>query len=292
MLGSNAAGRRRLASRAAGLAVAFAAAATLAAAQDATPPDPRQARPERPTVATHAYTVAPGIIELEIGGQWQRPDPQSTLLSIPALFKIGLGDRLQLDFFPGWVRLSQDSVAHSGPGDFVVGLKWHVAEDAPLLGDFAIQPSVKLATGSLAKLTGTGTTDFTLLLISSHSFGELELDINAGYTRRSGDGSVAPKSATVWTFSASRPVTGRLSWGAEIFGYPGTSGASGSRPVVAFLTGPALEVDRSVVVDAGAIFDVTGFGGTAVYCGATWNIGHLWTPAKRVSPSLPPKARR
>jgi hypothetical protein len=42
----------------------------------ATPPDPRAAQPERPTVATHAFVVAPDVFELEGGIQWQhdRPD--------------------------------------------------------------------------------------------------------------------------------------------------------------------------------------------------------------------------
>ncbi len=271
------------------LVAAFAVAAAISAgsalAQGSTGPDPREARPERPTVATHAYEVAPGIVELEVGWQWQRPDPHSTLLSVPALFKIGLADRLQLDIQPGWVRTGQAETTHSGPGDLVVGLKWRVADAAFLVGDLAVQSTVKLATGSLAQDTGTGTTDLSLLLISSHSFGDLEVDINAGYTRRSGDGSAAPKHATLWTVSAGRPIAGNLGWVAEVFGYPGTSGPSGAPPVVAFLTGPTLTITRSLVFDAGAIFDVTGFGGTAIYGGATWNIGRLWTPV-RSSPSV------
>ncbi len=254
----------------------FLGAVPLAAAQSASAPDPREAKPERPTVATHAYEVAPGIVELEIGGQRQRPDPNSTLLSVPALFKIGLADRLQLDILPGWVRTSQDGTVQSGVGDLAVGFKWQVAEAAPILGDFALQSTVKFATGSVSLGTGTGTTDLNLLLISSHSFGDLEIDINAGYTRRSGDGSTAPRDAALWTCSAGRPIAGSLGWVAEVFGYPGTSGPSGTRPVVAFLTGPTFKVERSLVLDAGAIFDITGFGGTAIYGGATWNIGRLW----------------
>lgn len=274
------------------LAVVFAAAATGAAAQSTQATDPREARPERPTVATHAYAVAPGIVELEIGGQWQRPDPHSTLVSVPALFKIGIADRLQLDVFPGWVRIEQNSTARSGLGDIIVGLKWQLAEDVPVVGDFAVQPTVKFATGSAAQGTGTGTTDLSVLLISSHSFGDLEIDINAGYTRRSGDGATAPKSATLWTVSAGHPVTASLGWVAEVFGTPGTAGPSGSGPLVAFLTGPTLGIDRSLVLDAGAIFNVSGFGGTAIYCGATWNIGRLWTPVSSAPAAAQPLARR
>jgi hypothetical protein len=72
-----------------------------ALAQDPTPPDARAAKPERPTVATHAYTVAPGIVELESGIQFQHPDPASSQFGWATLFKIGLADALQLDVTPG-----------------------------------------------------------------------------------------------------------------------------------------------------------------------------------------------
>ena len=86
--------------------VATALSAAAASAQTAGPKDPREAQPERPTVATHAYTVAPGIVELETGFQQQHPSPSSNLIGVPVLFKIGLTDRLQLDVAPGWLRLT------------------------------------------------------------------------------------------------------------------------------------------------------------------------------------------
>ncbi len=94
----------------------------------------------------------------------------------------------------------------------------------PLLGDFAVLPAVKFPTGDATKGTGTGTTDASFLLISSHSFGPVSMDINAGYTRRSGDGSNAPKNATLWTVSFGGPAAGQLGWTAECYGYPGTGG--------------------------------------------------------------------
>jgi hypothetical protein len=261
-------------------------------AQTTQAPDPREAKPERPTVATHAYAVAPGIVELEIGGQWQRHDPHSTMFSVPALVKIGLANHLQLDIFPGWVRTSLDGMVQSGLGDLAIGFKWQLAEDALLVGNFAVESTVKLATGSAARGTGTGTTDANVLLISSHSFGDFTLDINAGYALRSGDGTRAPKTASMWTVSAGRTVAGRLGWVAEMFGYPGTSGPSGSGPVVALLTGPTLVVDRTFVLDAGAILNVSGFGNTAIYFGATWNIGRLWTPRRPATGAAQTLARR
>jgi hypothetical protein len=249
--------------------------AVSASAQTEPPPDPREAKPERPTVATHAYAVAAGIVELEAGFQWQRPEPGSSQLGVPALVKIGLGKRVQLDISPGWVRVGPDGHTESGFADTVVGVKWQIGEDLPVLEDFAIQPTIKLPTGSVERGTGTGTTDLTITVISSRSLGPIGLDLNVAYTRRSGDGSHVPIDATLWTISSAFPVKGPVAWTAELFGYPGTSGPAGSAPVVALLTGPTVTLQRSLVLDAGVIFNMTGFGGTAVYAGATWNMGRI-----------------
>src|SRR5512137_2618464 len=95
---------RLRASFVAALALIALGAAAAANGQSVAPPSPRTAQPERPTVATHAFTVAPGIVEMEAGFLQQRPDAASNQVGVPVLFKIGLGSRLQLDVAPGWIR--------------------------------------------------------------------------------------------------------------------------------------------------------------------------------------------
>jgi hypothetical protein len=260
------------------LAAAMAVAAAVPVRGQTAQEDPREAKPERPTVATHAHVVAVGIVELETGFQFQHPDAASSLFSVPSLFKIGLADHVQLDIAPGFQRSSNAGQSSSGLTDAQVGIKWQLTDGAPVVGDFAIQSLLKVPTGSISRGTGTGTTDLNLLAISSHSFGPVALDLNAGYTRRSGDGSVVPTSATFWTCSTGIELTDRLGWAAEVFGYPGTKGLSGAPAIVAFLTGPTFAVQKYLVIDAGAIFNITGFGGHAIYAGLTWNMGRLWTP--------------
>lgn len=249
-----------------------------ASAQSADAPDPRAAQPERPTVATHAFTVAPGIVELEAGVLRQPLSDSVTAFGVPALFKIGLGSRVQLDVAPGYLRTSGDGDAKAGLTDLGLALKWTVARDVPVLGTLAIQPGVTLATGSLQKETGIGTASGSILLISSHAFGPVAVDINGSYTHRGGDGSVVPKDATMVTVAAAFPVAGAFGWCAELFAYPRTHGLSGEPGIVGFLTGPSFTLNKSVVVDAGVVLDVSNLGGTQVYAGVTWNIGHAWTP--------------
>ncbi len=248
------------------------------AAQVAQAPDPREAKPERPSVATHAYTVAPGIVEAEMGIQAQHPTPSSRVVGVPVLLKIGLPRRLQLDISPGWLRNESDGRASAGLTDLAVGVKWHAADAVPVLGSMAVQGTVKLATGSETRATGTGTTDFNVLAISSHVFGGVSLDVNAGYARRSGNGTRVPKDWTVWACSAGIPIAGPLGWSAEIFGYPGTRGPSGTGPIVGMLLGPTWTPQRSIVLDGGLIISLENMGGAAAYAGLTWNIGQVWMP--------------
>jgi hypothetical protein len=265
--------------RAARIALALVAmsAPAWAQPQPAAAPNPREAQPERPTVATHAFAVAPGYVEVETGFQRQQTGAQANRLAVPILFKIGLGERVQLDLAPGLLRDAQGGRAQSGITDVLVGVKWRLTDNAPAIGAFALQTTVSLPTGSPEAGRGSGKAAVNLLAISSHQLGPVALDINLGYTRLGGESEFAPSDSTLWTVSTGFPLAGRVGWVAEVFGYPGTRGPSGALPVVAFLTGPTVALSPSVVADAGAIFDVVRFGGTAIYGGLTWNIGRAWT---------------
>lgn len=259
-----------------GLAIVAMSAPAWAQAQSTPAPNPREAQAERPTVATHAYAVATGYVELEAGFQRQQGGAQANRIAVPLLLKIGLGQRVQLDLAPGLLRDAEGGRAQSGITDLLVGVKWRLTDDFPVFGAFAMQATVSLPTGSTEAGRGSGEAAVNLLAISSRRLGPVALDINAGYTRLGGDSAFAPRDSTVWASSAGFPVAGRIGWVAELFGYPGTTGPSGALPVVAFLTGPTITLNPSLVLDAGAIFDVVRFGGTAIYGGLTWNIGRAW----------------
>jgi len=241
--------------------------------QSVSTPDPHEAQPERPTVATHAGTVAPGWVEFEAGTEFDRYAARSWGWSVPVLSKSGIAPRVQLNIQAPVVRPVGNATA--GVGDVALGVKWRVVEGAPILGNFAILPSLKYPSGSTSSGTGTGTTDWSLLVISSHDLGPIAMDVNAGYTRRSGNGNAAPRNATVWTTSFGGPAHGRLGWVAELYGYLGTSGPSGSPPIEAFLSGPTIQLRKSLVLDAGYIAPIAGPQPRAVYAGVVYNVGRV-----------------
>jgi hypothetical protein len=237
------------------------------------PADPHAVQPERPTLATHAGTVAPGWLEIESGIERDRFAPSDIGYITPTLLKFGIANRLQLGVFGA---LGHPAPGVTGIGDVGAGVKWRLVEGAPIVGDFALLPSVKLPTGSAASGTGTGTTDVSLLAISSHDLGPVALDINVGYTKRSGDGLVAPTSASLWTVSTGGPFAGALGWVLECYGYPGTGGPSGQAPIVAVLAGPTFLAKSWLAFDAGAIVPVKGAQPHALYAGVVYNVGRLW----------------
>jgi hypothetical protein len=244
----------------------------MAAPLRAQDPDPHSAQPERPTVATHAGTVAPRWLELETGLEFDRSGGEHALQA-PLLFKIGLARRVQLSVMLPFTSPVEGGTF--GPADWSLGVKWRLLEDAPVLGDFAIFPALKFPTGASAQARGTGTTDLSLLLISSHRLGPVAVDLNAGVTRRSGDGSLAPKTATVWTASFGGAASGRLGWVGEVYGLPGTTGPAGSENIVALLAGPTFAVRPWMVLDLGGIIPISGPQPYAIYSGLTWNLGKL-----------------
>jgi hypothetical protein len=246
-------------------------AVTLAAQE----PDPHAALPERPTVATHAHTVAAGWIEIESGLLVDRLDG-GQVFSTPTTLKLGLARRVQVELTSAWLRQS-DGAINRGVSGVTVALKWRLADSLPVLGAFAVQPALRLPTGSAA--IAANATVGTILLISSHQLGGIALDINAGVSARLGARGNVPSMSTLWTVSAGLPVHGALGWSAETFGYPGTGGAAGVPPAIGLLTGPTFAARPWLVFDAGLIVPLAGPQPHSVYAGMTWNLGRLWHSA-------------
>ena len=164
----------------------------------------------------------------------------------------------------------------TGLGDLNVALKWRLLDHAPLLNDFAIVPGLKVPTAPTSDGRGTGTWDESLVLISSRQLGPVAVDINAGMTHRSGDGSVVPRWASLWTVSSGGPFAGNVGWVLECYGYAGTSGPAGQAPIVALLIGPTYNPLPWLAFDTGMIVPIAGPQPRAIYLGSVINFGRLW----------------
>jgi hypothetical protein len=101
------------------------------------------------------------------------------------------------------------------------------------------------------------------------------VDVNLSATWRNGDGSNAPRTATLWTIAAGLPLHGTWGWTLECYGLPGTAGAAGEAPIVALLTGPTWLVRPDLALDLGIIAPLTGPQPRAVYVGMVTSLGRL-----------------
>ena len=234
--------------------------------------DPRLVQPERPTVATHAGTVAPGWVELEEGAEWDRAADGTRTFIAPTNLKIGLSSNAQVNVLFNLLYDTAFPNETFAMGDLAFGVKYRIVESHWLLGDFAILPAVKFPTATSSE-AGTGTTDISLLLISSRQVGRVAVDLNVGRTRRGGDGTSAPRDAGVWTASFGFPITGPLGATVEFFGYPRTSGPAGADGTAALLIGPTYLTRKWLSLDAGIIVPLTGPQPRAIYTGFVWNMG-------------------
>ncbi|CAN5447609.1 hypothetical protein BH09GEM1_BH09GEM1_36420 [soil metagenome] len=253
---------------AAAIAICTLAFAPALRAQEAS--DPRAVQPERPTVATHAHTVAPGYFEIESGVEGDRVSTGTRAWFAPTVLKTGLTSHTQLNVSSAAYKSGAGQ--SSGVGDVTVGLKWRLLDDNPFLGDFALLPAVKFANGSPADGTGSGTRDVGLTLITSHTIGLVGMDLNATYTRVGSTTGSAATGAALWTASFGFPVAGQLSWVAEFFGVPTING-SGEPSSAAFLTGPTWLVSPALNLDVGVITPLRGALPNALYAGFVWNMG-------------------
>ncbi len=238
--------------------VVFVSAAASGMAQS-----PRAANPERPTVATHAYAVVPGCIEIEQGVSARGASNLSQATSWDVNIKIGVVPHIQLGIFgPGYAR---NSAGH-GIGDWGLALKLRtdVSERVAL----AAVPAMTLPTGSERLGLGAGRALAQLpLVLSVNGPAGVHADFNAGPL---GIGAGRPQWLTTASFG--RPLGGPLSVTAEL--YRISAGAAGPRQ--AGLLGALLVTPvQWIVIDAGGTLGLGSGSPNVIFLGLTTNLGRL-----------------
>ena len=226
------------------------------------PPPPWVANPERPTVATHAYAVAPGYAELEQGVRAFGLRHFSEFTAWDVNLKIGLDPGLQLGLFGlPYAR----SGAGGGMGDVGVSLKLS-REFSPKTA-VAIVPAVTVPTGDNSRGLGAGRTLASLVgVFSADLSGALHVDANAGPM---GIGAGKP----VWFTSIGLSFGGAVGVATELFDL--TSGGAAPRQRGS-LGAVMVSVSQSVVVDLGGGRGLVDGTPHQVFAGVTTNLGAIF----------------
>jgi hypothetical protein len=233
--------------------------------------DPRAVQPERPSVATHAFTVAPGIVEIEAGVERAYEDGRYTGTSLPFTVKLGLAERVQLAIGGS---MSWPASSDRRFDEISVGVKWRLSERAPLAGAIAVLSSVTVPAGA-ARASSNNTVG--VLLIASRSIAGISLDLNAGYARTIGGQVDADAKEALWAVSLGGPIAGRFGWFGELSGVRTMPADDTAAHVAGALAGATVSVSPSLVVDVAIVLPTAGADGRAVVTGLSWNVCRLWS---------------
>jgi hypothetical protein len=225
---------------------------------------PRSANPERPTVATHAYTVAPGYAELEQGARVFGMNGLGEGTAWDVNLKLGVRRGVQLGLFgPAYVRTGTGS----GVGD--VGLSLKVSRAVSPKVAIAVVPVMTVPTGDAGRGLGAGRALGSLVgVVSANLPGGFHLDANAGPV---GLGAGGPQWFT--SIGLSHGGVGPVGLAAELFDF--TAGGAGPRQR-GLLAAIMVTVVDWVVVDAGGVRRLVDGTPDQVFVGVTTNLGRIF----------------
>ena len=239
-----------------------ASAALLFAAGAATAQSPRDANPERPTYATHAYAVATGYAELEQGFSARGTHSLRDATSWDVNLKFGLSGWGQFALFgPLYVR----GPGGGGVGDLGAALK--VRGDLSRRTALALVTAFTAPTGDVARGLGAGRSLGSLTgVVSTDLPGGIHVDINAG---PQGIGAGAPQ----W-FTSLSSAYGRGAAGITLEAFNFTAGAAGPR-YMGLLGALTFRFAPWAVADAGGVLHAAPGSPNQVFVGITTNLGRV-----------------
>jgi len=230
-------------------------------------PDQLVAVPNRPTFASTAETVKPGVFEIEYGMEaaWKHQN-------INGVLKFGLFKNMELWFTNH--HLERDSGV-AGVGDSAAGFKYKFYNQTKPLPSISIFYLAEIPTATAANL-GTGAMGHSLQLLVSKDFGKHHFDVNYGpnFVGRP-DGSGGFDRQYFSALSYSHPIRGKWAWTGELAGF---SRANPENPGSMILLASALySVSPRLVIDCGGYFGVYGNFPTFTFAaGVTYSVADLY----------------
>jgi hypothetical protein len=225
---------------------------------------PRAANPERPTVATHAYAVAPGYAELEQGARAFGVGGLGEATSWDFNLKIGLRPGLQLGVFgAGYMRTE----GGAGVGDVGLSLKASRAVSPSVA--IAVVPAITVPSGDAGRGHGAGRTLGSLVGVFSADLPKgFHFDANAGPV---GIGAGQPQWFT--SVGLAHGGIGAVGVATELFDF--TTGGAGARQR-GLLAAVMVTVAEWVVVDAGGVRGLVAGTPDQLFLGMTTNLGRIF----------------
>lgn len=136
----------------------------------------------RPLETEDTGTVAPGAAELELSANYARNLPDN-LWGTRGVLTVGLLPGLDARVESTLLLLApQDRPSRAGIGDSLLGIKYHLLDDAAALPAVLGALTLRLPTGDAERGLGAEGVDVGLLAAVSKALGPMTLTWNVGYT--------------------------------------------------------------------------------------------------------------
>jgi len=253
---------------------AAAAFAQQSAAVDAVAQDPLE--PDRPDVTNGTHIVDVGLLQMEVGGIWNRSGSGQHDVGTPTSFRLGLTEWLEARISgDGFLAVTDPAGTARGVGNVQLGAKLRLWADPGGVPVLSILPTVNLPAASESKGLGSGQADFTIAVLTGTDFlTHGHIDVNYGIGRI-GAGSGLPRfTQHLVSWSASAEVPGPVTPYLEGFWYSRQDPDGG--PVAAMDTGAIYVINPRLALDGGVQVGLTEAAPTvSAFCGVSVVIGNV-----------------
>jgi hypothetical protein len=253
---------------------AAAAFAQQSAAVDAGAQDPLE--PDRPDVTNGTHIVDVGLLQMEVGGIWNRSGGGQHDVGTPTSFRLGLTEWLEARISgDGFLAVTDPAGTARGVGNVQLGAKLRLWADPGGVPVLSILPTVNLPAASESKGLGSGQADFTIAVLTGTDFlTHGHIDVNYGIGRI-GAGSGLPRfTQHLVSWSASAEVPGPVTPYLEGFWYSRQDPDGG--PVAAMDTGAIYVINPRLALDGGVQVGLTEAAPTvSAFCGVSVVIGNV-----------------
>ena len=207
--------------------------------------------PDRPDVTNGTHIVDVGLLQMEVGGLWNRTGSSQHTVGTPATLRLGLSEWIEARISSdGFLSATDPSGTQRGIGNVQIGAKLRLWADPGGVPVLSILPTVNLPAASESKGLGSGQADYTVAVLTGTDFlTRGHIDINYGMGRI-GAGTGLPRfTQQLVSWSASAEVPGPVTPYVEGFWISRQDPDGG--PVVAMDGGAIYVINPRLALDGG-----------------------------------------
>ncbi len=213
--------------------------------------EPRSLEPDRPDVTNGTHIVDVGLLQVEMGGLFNRSGSARHNFGTPATLRVGLTDWLEVRLgADGFLSSTDPERTETGLGNIQLGAKLRLWADPGGIPVLSILPTVNLPTASARKGLGSGQSDFLIAVLTGTDFlTRGHVDVNYGIGLIGAGPGLHRFSQHLASISVSAEIPGPVTPYAEAFWFSRQD--PGGRAVLALDTGAIYVINPRFALDGG-----------------------------------------